>query len=305
MAGTDNEPEVKDVERIEVTPAGADAENVDDDAETTDPDSSQEETDGTEPEADEAEGEDKPDELVSHPTAPATDAGSTGAADGAGTGEDDGLAAVPGETPRERALRSEVTRLKGKLRGDQVREVIGTEGHAGKSTELSETEKATIGKYKPEEVQALKEIFPVLAKEMGFVRKDELESSTFLEKSQDVLNTFLDKHPEYLPENDKDGALWDSFKSQYGLYKPPTNPKDFAKIFDKIHRDVFGIQPGKGALKTVSAQQQKAKSASHAGASSAPAAPKGKPATPNSSVRVDMLKGFSDEELADLTTDDE
>src|SRR5205085_1980645 len=121
---------------------------------------------------------------------------------------------------------------------------------------------------------------------------------TYVDRANDELNSFLDKHKEYLPENDKDGILWTAFKTEYGLYKQPSNPKDFQKIFERIHRDVFGIKPA-GALTTVNAQREKVKVASHAGASPTLPATREKKATPGG-LRLDMLKGFTDEEKAEL-----
>lgn len=295
---TDSEPEVKDVDRVEITPAGADAEDVDDKTEDTEPDSSQEETEGDgekEPEGDDSK---KPDQLVT-PKAPVTEPAQA-VADTTGA---DGLAAVEGETPKERALRAELKRTRDKLRKEQGDDLLGGERPPqGQSTpQLSQEDSAIIGKYKTDEVAALREIVPVLAKEMGFVRKDELQGTAYAERSQESLDHFLEKHPEYLPENDTDGTLWNAFKSEFGLYKTPTNPKDYTKIFERIHRDVFGIKP-KGPLSTVTAQQEKTRVASHAGASSAPAAPRSKPATNPAGLRLDMLKGFSDEDIAEITS---
>lgn len=283
MAG-ENEPEVKDVETVHITPAEGDDDTIL--PEGTDPDSSPE---------NEGEGDDesnKPDELVT-------------AKKPAPTGEkkpegDDGLKNVDGETPRERALRAEVTRLKDANRKERGDEVFGQPRAATPTKELSEDDKKVLGKYRPEEIGALKEVLPVLAKEMGYVRADELAGASYAEKAQETLDGFLDKHPEYLPENDKDGTLWNAFKAEYLLFKQPLNPKDFTKIFERIHRDVFNIKPA-GALPKVSAQQEKTRVASHAGASSQGAAPRDRATKPAAlDFRTDMLKGFSDEEKAEM-----
>lgn len=306
MAGTNDEPEVKDVDRVEITPAGESEETID--AEETAPESSQEETEGEtkpdeeSPEGDESEGKGKPDQLVTRPKPEVAEPVAN--AEGEATGD---IADVPGETPRERALRFEVTRLKGKLRGEQTADILGTPKGTGQNQprELSAEEKAVIGKYKPEEIGALKEVIPVLAKEMGFVRKDEIQGSAYAEKSQDILDQFLEKHPEYSSENDKDGSLWNAFRTEYQTYyKEPANPKDFTKIFERIHRNVFGIKPV-GSKTTINAQQEKTKVVSHTGASSTPAAPRAKPATAKASgLRLDMLKGFSDDEKDEMGEDE-
>lgn len=284
MMAANGEPDVKDVEVVHIAPAGDDDETIT--PEDTESDSS---TD------DDGEGDDesnKPDQLVTQkkPDTAADDDDKVGA---------DGLKDVPGETPRERALRAELTRERALRRGDQAHEVFGNApAPATKRGELSEDDKKVIGKYKPEEVAALKEVLPVLAKEMGYVRAEDLAGQSYADKAQETLDGFLDKHPEYLPDNDKDGTLWAAFKAEYGLYKQPSNPKDFGRIFEKIHRDVLGIKPAT-ALTKVNAQKEKTQVASHTGASSTTSAPReraGKPAA--NSYRTDMLKGFSDEDKA-------
>lgn len=285
---TEREPEVKDVERIEISPAPKDAETIDE-TEDTDPDSSQEETEGDEVSDEDAK---KPDELVKPKPQPAEKDTQV---------SDDGLSDVDGETPKERAMRLEVTRLKGRLRQEQRDELLGNQPPVVTKKEVSPEKAAILAKYKPEEISSLREVLPALAEEMGFVRKDELQGNTYAEKSQEHLDNFLEKHPEYLPENDKDGTLWNAFKAEFtsGTYnQQPANPKDLSKIFNLIHRDVFGIKPA-GALKTVSAQQGKVNSASHSVSSpSAPATSK-RSAQPQG-MRLDMLKGFDEEEIAEL-----
>ncbi len=288
-----DETEVKDVERIEITPAGKDAEDVDNDAEETAPDASQEETEGDEETSDEDESE-KPDEIVQKPQTAASAKGP------------DGLIDVEDETPRERALRATLTETRAKLRKEQQSDLLGNVTPPSRFQDIDTAEAAILGKYKPEEIAALKEVFPVLAKEQGYVRKDELESTTFAEKSQDVLDNFLDKHPEYLSENDKDGTLWGALKEQFQIYKSPTNPKDLTKILERVHRDVFGIKSAKGALPTINAQRERINAASHAGASSAPPSSRSKSSKSNpEGLRLDMLKGFTDEERDSMTGGDD
>lgn len=214
------------------------------------------------------------------------------------------LAEVEGETPRERALRLEITGLRQKLRDKRSGELF--EEPAPKTPpakkEIAPEKKKVLDRYKPEEIENAKQLFDAIADDMGFVRKDQLGAENYAEKAQGELNTFLDKHPEYSPENDKDGTLWNQFKTEYSLYKQPANPRDFQKIFNKIHGEIVGgaIKP-KGDLNKIKAAQEKTKVASHDGGSPARSRPAVKNhVQSNEGVRFDMLKGFSDEELEDL-----
>lgn len=89
------------------------------------------------------------------------------------------------------------------------------------------------------------------------------------------------------------------------MYKQPQNPNDFKKIFNRIHTDIFGIKPigDKGAL---NAAKEKIKVASHSGASG----PTRNVITPTrkanaAGLRLDMLKGFSEEEVAQMAGEEE
>lgn len=212
--------------------------------------------------------------------------------------DQDDLAEVTGETPRERALRLEVTRLRGLGRQERKGD-LGIKSPTGQPAkpELSPERKKTLEKYKPEDLATLKEVFDIMADDMGFVRKDQLGASTYTEKAAEELDKFIDAHPEYLPENDSDNVLWERFKQEYSLYKQPENPKDFKKIFEKVHRDVFGMKPA-GENKTINAAKEKIKVASHSGASK-PAQQTQRAKAPTG-IRFDMLKGFSEEERAEL-----
>ncbi len=285
MTIENDEPEVKDVERVEVEPAGGP--NVDDETETTEPESSQDEnaSDDDEEVADDTDTTKKP-ELVKRPAPVKPEA------------QGDEIKDVEGETPRERALRLEVTRLKHLQRQDRNNEIVGAAPAPAKQ-EVSPEKKAVLSKYKPEEIASLREVIDVMADEMGFVKKDQLSTQNYVEQSNAELNGFLDKHPEYLPENDKDGVLWDAFKAEYALYKQPSNPKDFKTIFDKIHREIFNIKPA-GDLSKVNAQKEKIKVASHSGASSKSSTQQAQRSASPSGLRLDALKGFSQEELDEL-----
>lgn len=206
------------------------------------------------------------------------------------------IAEIEGETPRERALRIEVTNLRRKAR-DGRKDELSIKSPVGERQELSPEKKKVLERYKPEDIQNLKEVFDVMADDMGFVRKEQLGATSYADKASDELESFIDNHPEYLPENDTDNVLWGRFKEEFAIYKQPDNPKDFKRIFEKVHREVFGIKP---ALenKNINAAKEKIKVASHSGPSKP--APQNTRAKAPTGIRFDMLKGFTDEERAEL-----
>lgn len=298
MAGDIETSGVNDMtERIEIAPSG-DGELVTG-PEDTDPDSPQgndgeDDADGdVDPENDPADAapDGKPESI--RPTAtPAADA----ASDDSDPSNADGLRRLSDETPREFARRLEINKLRGQLRIQRTGEILETVQPVSEAAPAANPAmEAVLSKYKPEELAALREVLPAIAGELGFVRKDELEGTSYKDKVQDELDSFMDRHPEYKPENDKDGTLWDAFKSEHAIYRQPANPKDYRRIFEKVHQTVFGIQAGT-PLPKVEAQQRKVQVAGHAG-TSGPSAPTRtqRNSGASSGLRLDALKGFDDE----------
>lgn len=218
---------------------------------------------------------------------------------------EDEIKHLPGESPREYALRLEVTRLKRGNREKRAQELLGeevpkkisgiTESQYG---ELSEEEKTLLDQYDKSELDTFEKILNVLAKKYGWVKRGELAITTRNQISNDILDDFLKSHEEYLPENDKDDLLWNRFKEEFSLYKVPNNPKELKRIFNKIHTDIFGVLSD-DELKTINAQKEKVKVASHSGSS----ASRGQSSTEETTLTPEEkqhFKGFSDKDFKEL-----
>lgn len=260
---------------------------------TTDPEETlEEETEETDPEEPEneddpesEEDEEKPEETPVVETKVEVD--------------DKGLAVITGETPRERALRLELVKERAKNAANLGKDII--KPNAAEKRRISTQSSEVLKKYKPEEIASLREVLPALAEELGFVKKDELQATTYEEKANAEIQSFIKDHPEYAPENDPEGVLWTQLKDEYqSYYKPPANPSDYRKIFERIHKDLMGIDTTGKKLPTVQAAKEKINVASHRGpAASATARNNG--VRPNTGgLRTDALKGFSAEEIADI-----
>ncbi len=199
-------------------------------------------------------------------------------------------APVDGETPREKALRIQVEELRAQRRADRAKE-IPVEHAIVPPKELSAKKQELLKKYNPDEVKNLEELIDTVAEERGWVRKEEFQKETFQKEGNDEVQTFIDAHPEYDGDHDKDGLVWNRLKEEFGRYRPATSRKELRKNLEDAHQKVFGIQPS-GNAGIINAQREKVKVASHAGASQGgsptPTVPK--------TIRLDMLKGYDDEE---------
>jgi len=298
-----NIKEVNDVEKVEVEPAESEEgeevitkpEDIKE-KETPSESSSEEKPDDTTEDEEEKEGE----ELVKgKPSKPEED---KGVVEPSGD-ELDEIKHLPGETPREFALRLEITRLKRGNREKRTKELLGKpEKPSGISKTqyeaLEEEDKKLLEQYDPKELGTFEKILGVLGRKHGWVKKEDLKTTTDSRMSEDMLDEFLQSHSEYLPENDKDDVLWGRFREEFKLYKTPENPKDLRKIFNKIHRDIFGVRSEDG-LKKIAAQKEKVKVASHSGSSASRgvSSPEG---TRLTHEQKSHLKGFTDKELEEM-----
>lgn len=289
MTVTNNEEVKEFVERVEITPSGSNDDNED---ETEEKETLDESSESKEPEEEETDSEEESDEGTESETAVTSPKKGKEAND---------LKDVPNETPRERALRLEVTRLKRERSQERAGELIGQPKVHQVQREMSPEKKELLSKYKPEELAALREVIPVLAEEMGLVREDQLQVKEVVKESNTIFEQFMGEHPEYGEENDPDGTLWNALKEEYALYEKPKDPKQLKKILERAHKEVFGIQPA-GALKTVKAAEEKIKVASHGSNSKPQVSPRREEGlvTKPGNVRMDMLKGFSEDDLASM-----
>ena len=217
--------------------------------------------------------------------------------------EDKTPIAVEGETPRERALRMEVERVKKVNRVLKGQKLISDIQPQVKQPVLADEDKKILEAFDPEQVKNMDKLFDVLAKQKGFVRSGELSKQQTVSQLTDTFDTWMESHPELDEKNDPDGLLWKQVQTEYGRYKQPANPKELKLILNRIHRDVFGIETDDKGLKKVEAKQEKLKVASHSasGGSSGSGKVTSKP-EPELKALVDSgaMKGFTAEEIAEM-----
>lgn len=201
-------------------------------------------------------------------------------------------APVAGETPKEKALRLEIQRLKGMHRKDAINDLVG-KGPAPVVDNLQELR--DIG-YSDDEISNMEKAIDVIAQKKGYVKAEQSYQATV----NNVVESFIDSHPEYKPENDPEDVRWARFEGivKSGVYNlSGKTPKQLNDIFKRIHRDVtdeLGEADVTVEVKRQAAQTQKIKSVSHSGGTKS--APVKRASTIDPNVRG-MFKGFDDSDL--------
>ncbi len=283
MAIDDNKEVKEFTQTVKVSPS-KDDETVDEEEESETPSSSSdEEKDSADEEGTEEEETEEETEEESTEESESTEEESTQEVEKS----EIQIKEVEGETPKERALRLETTRLKGLLRKERADDLFV-------KPKVKQVQDEDLSEYDQDELDR----FEKIALKMGFAKKDEIIQGSTQEKNNAEFESFIEAHPEYAPENDKDAILWNQFKTEFALYQPPQDPKTLRKVLNKVHNDIFGVKTTNN-LNKINASKEKIKVASHTGASVVKNTPKPQQRN-NSGLRLDALKGFDDKEKAEL-----
>jgi len=213
---------------------------------------------------------------------------------------------VPGETPRERALREKVTELRNKLREKSVAAAVGD-----KPTEPegdSDVEALKELGYSDEQIEKLEKVVDVIAARRGYAKRPSYQQTV-----NDVTRDFVAEHPEYAPENDPEDARWLKFDeiAKSGFYDlKGKRPDQLKAIFKRIHRDVeeeLGTANLPPKPKADPSEDRKVAAARHkvemtgkagAGSGGAPVTKTDKRPLGIGAAERGIFKDFSDEELS-------
>jgi len=197
---------------------------------------------------------------------------------------------VEGETARERGLRIEIQKLREKVRNKE--ELIKITPPPMSNEEYEKLRED----YTDEELEKVEKLFDVIGKKKGYVKAEEI----YAKDSQDTVEAFIEKYPEYKPENDPEDVRWETFKriliSTYN--RADKTPKELVKIYEKVHNDVleeFGEAPKNTIAPKRNAEIQKIRSVSHTGGTKTEVVKKSNAPT-DPKVRA-MFKDFDDDDF--------
>ena len=72
----------------------------------------------------------------------------------------------------------------------------------------------------------------------GFVTKEEASGMFHEAVKEEELQKFLDRYPEYKPENDPGDVNWGLLQREIGYYRAPKDPRIYAEILERAHRGI-------------------------------------------------------------------
>lgn len=193
---------------------------------------------------------------------------------------------VDGETPREKALRLEIQRLRKKGREAKKTD---TGGRRQKSD-------ANFSDYSQDELERTQKLLD----DMGYVNKEDMYQQTV----DTVLGDFIADHPEYSEADDEGDVMWgilqNTILSDYNIMNK--TPGQLRRIYEKAHRDITDEDEPvtvKRNVRALAAQKQKMNSASHTGGTKKKSSNKKTKTMKMDSATRGMFKDFSDEDFAE------
>lgn len=107
----------------------------------------------------------------------------------------------------------------------------------------------------PDDVSVIEKVL----RSKGYVRQDEVQKMYYESAKNDSLEKFLDKYPEYKPENDPNDINWSALQRELGYYRMPDDPKKVIDVLERAHKTLVPAKPDT----TVQARRQQVAVAGH------------------------------------------
>ena len=121
-------------------------------------------------------------------------------------------------------LRQEITELRGQKRELKKEELFKAQE---KLDELKDVN--------PEDTNLVERIL----RSKGYLTKQEVSEMHYKSVQDDELTKFLEKYPEYKPENDPSDGNWNALQRELAYYKMPENPRQVREVLDRAHKAIF------------------------------------------------------------------
>ena len=129
----------------------------------------------------------------------------------------------------------------------------------------------------------------------GYVRKEDVEKRIYSETQQQQLNSFLDEHPEYKPENDTQDLNWQRLQRELEVYRMPQDPKKVGEVLERAHKSISGFSDGR----SFETKKHLAKTAGVGGGQSSSSSSRMKSLSPEQAEAY-RRGGWSEEEIKNI-----
>lgn len=86
----------------------------------------------------------------------------------------------------------------------------------------------------PEDIALIEKV----NKAKGYTSKEEVELLLYDRVEQEQISSFLEKYPEYKPENDTSDTKWENLQQEVSLYRKPSDPSQVKSLLLKAHNAI-------------------------------------------------------------------
>ena len=145
----------------------------------------------------------------------------------------------------------------------------------------------------PEDISLIDKVL----RSKGYLTKEESQKMFYESVKQEELNKFLDKYPEYKPENDPHDVNWNTLQRELGFYRLPDDPKRIGEVLLRAHRGIAKVPTDR----TVEVRKQQVKTASVGSGGSAQRSSSQKTLDPEKRHML-LRGGWSEEEIKKIET---
>ena len=175
-------------------------------------------------------------------------------------------------------LKNEIVELRGQKRELKKEELFKAEQ---KLDELKDVN--------PEDASLVERIL----RSKGYVRKDEVDEMYYKAVQDEELAKFLEKYPEYKPQNDPNDTNWGTLQRELEFYRMPKNPRQIPEILERAHKATF-----KESDRSLPVKKRAVETAS-VGAGGTQRSSSGKTLSPTLRARYEQ-GGWSEEEIRSI-----
>lgn len=140
----------------------------------------------------------------------------------------------------------------------------------------------------PEDISLIEKVL----QSKGYMTKEEVERREYESVKNQVLNNFLEKYPEYKPENDPDDMNWKALTGELSLYAAPKDPRKYADILERARQGTGKVVSDP----SIPAKKRAIQVASAGGGGTQRSSSNGKTLSPQERLQYEQ-GGWSEEEI--------
>lgn len=130
----------------------------------------------------------------------------------------------------------------------------------------------------------------------GYVSGQDVDQKLYNTVKDEMLTKFLEKYPEYKPENDPQDFNWSALQEELGFYRMPDNPRQIVEVLERAHRTITKVSSDR----SISAKKRQLEVAS-AGAGNTQRSSSKQSSTLSSRYKEELQRGgWSEEDIKEI-----